>query len=136
VDGAGLILVDSSAWIEMWRATGSSVDRRLVDLVTRDADLATTEPIEMELLAGARDPSDELRIESALAACGLVAVAGAEDWRHAATVFRSCRQRGVTPRRLLDCLIAAVAIRAEIPILARDRDFELIAAHTPLEIAT
>jgi predicted nucleic acid-binding protein len=135
VDRTGLILVDSSAWIEMWRATESPVDHRLTQLVQSGADLATTEPIEMELLAGARNPIDELRIESALAACGLIPVAGAEDWRRAADVFRSCRRMGITPRRLLDCLIAAVAIRAGVPILARDRDFELIARHSSLELS-
>jgi predicted nucleic acid-binding protein len=129
-----LILVDSSAWIEMWRATGSAVDHRLTRLVERGADLATTEPIEMELLAGALGPKDELRIESALASCGLVPVAGAEDWRQAAAVYRTCRQAGITPRRLIDCLIAAVAIRAHVSILAQDRDFQLIARHSPLEL--
>jgi predicted nucleic acid-binding protein len=103
--------------------------------VERGADLATTEPIEMELLAGARDPDEELRIESALAACGLIPVAGPEDWRRAAFVYRSCRQVGVTSRRLLNCVIAAVAIRAKIQVLAHDRDFELIARHTSLELA-
>jgi predicted nucleic acid-binding protein len=118
----------------MWRATESPADHRLVQLLERGADLATTEPIEMELLAGARDPDDELRIESALAACGLIPVTGPEAWRRAALVYRSCRQRGVTPRRLLDCVIAAVAIRAKIQVLAHDRDFELIARHTSLEL--
>ena len=42
---------------------------------------------------------------------------------------------GITPRRLLDCLIAAVAIRTGVPVLAQDRDYELIAEHTPLELA-
>jgi predicted nucleic acid-binding protein len=130
-----LILVDSSAWIEMWRATESTVDQRLTRLVERGADLATTDPIEMELLAGARDPNEELRIESALAAYGRIPVAGPEDWRRAADVYGSCRRTGVTPRRLLDCLIAAVAIRAEVPILTQDRDFELIAEHTALELS-
>ena len=89
----------------------------------------------MELLAGALSPNDELRIESALASCGLMHVAGAEDWRQAAAVYRTCRRAGTTPRRLLDCLISAIAIRARTPILAHDRDFELIAGHTLLELA-
>ncbi len=119
----------------MWRATGSPVDRRLTRLVERGAELATTEPIEMELLAGAVGPNDELRIESALASCGLLPVAGTDDWRQAAAIYRSCRRAGISPRRLIDCLISAVAIRERAPLLAHDRDFELIARHTPLELA-
>ena len=59
-----------------------------------------------------------------------------EDWAGAAGVYTQCRHAGATPSRLLDCLIAAVAIRAGTPILARDRDFAQIARHTPLELAS
>ena len=33
---------------------------------------------------------------------------------------------------MVDCLIAAVAVRHDVPVLSKDRDFEAIAAHTPL----
>jgi len=48
-----VILVDTSAWIEFLRDTGSGV----CDAVDRElaTDLAICEVIEMELLAGARD---------------------------------------------------------------------------------
>jgi hypothetical protein len=36
---------------------------------------------------------------------------------------------------MVDCLIAAVAIRHDVPVLAKDRDFEALAAHTPLRLA-
>ncbi|MGH2923430.1 MAG: type II toxin-antitoxin system VapC family toxin [Solirubrobacterales bacterium] len=136
MDRPGLILVDTSAWVEMLRATESPVDRRLTRLVEEEAELATTEPVELELLAGVRGPNDELRIETVLAACELIPISSIEDWRHAAAVYRTCRRSGATPRRLLDCLIAATAIRAEVPVLAFDRDFERIAEHTPLKLAT
>ena len=38
-------------------------------------------------------------------------------------------------RRLIDCLIAAVAIRADVPVLHRDGDFDVLARHTELEVA-
>jgi predicted nucleic acid-binding protein len=37
-------------------------------------------------------------------------------------------------RSLIDCLIAAVAIREGAPVLERDRDFTIIAAHTELRL--
>jgi len=128
-------LIDSSAWVEFLRGTGSAAHLWLRRQVTEGAELATTGPIEMEVLAGARDAAEELRIEAALGACETIAVAGADDWRHAAAIYRTCRQEGVTPRRLMDCLIAAVAVRVDVPLLAQDRDFELIARHTPLRLA-
>jgi predicted nucleic acid-binding protein len=128
-------LIDSSAWIELFRATRSQTHERLRELISAGEALETTEPVAMELLAGARTAGDRRRIKGALAACRLLSVDNAADWEDAAAVYQSCRRAGETPRRLLDCLIAAVAIRAGVPILARDRDYQLIARHTSLELA-
>ena len=50
-----MILVDTSVWVEYDRATGSSFDRRLTELIATDGDVAVTEPVLMEVLAGAPD---------------------------------------------------------------------------------
>jgi predicted nucleic acid-binding protein len=128
-------LIDSSAWIELFRATGSATHERLRALIASGKQMETTEPVAMELLAGARAARERQLIRGALAACRLVSVDNSADWTDAAAVYQSCRRSGEMPRRLLDCLIAAVAIRAAVPILARDRDFELMARHTSLELA-
>jgi predicted nucleic acid-binding protein len=49
-----MILADTSAWVEDDRATGSAVDRRLTQLISADGPVAVTEPVIMEVLAGAR----------------------------------------------------------------------------------
>lgn len=97
--------------------------------------MATTEPVRMELLAGASSERERVLIQGSLAQCWTEPVHGPGDWEGAASLYQACRQRGVTPRKVLDCLIAAVAIRIDVPVLAHDRDFELIARHTPLRIA-
>ena len=51
-------------------------------------------------------------------------------------LYRTCRRNGDTVRKLIDCLIAAVAMRAELPILHADVDFDAIARHTPLRLDT
>jgi len=58
-----MILADTSAWVEYDRATGSQVDERLVELIATDGPLAVTEPVIMEVLAGARSDAreDQLR---------------------------------------------------------------------------
>jgi hypothetical protein len=58
------------------------------------------------------------------------------DYDAAATLYRTCRQRGHTVRKLIDCLIAAVAIRGDVPILHRDTDFDILAQHTALQVDT
>jgi hypothetical protein len=58
-----VILVDTSAWVEYDRAKGSPVERRLTQLIAADDQLAVTEPVIMEVTAGARsdDREDALR---------------------------------------------------------------------------
>ena len=58
-----MILVDTSAWVEFDRATGSTVDRRLAELIAAEADVAVTEPVIMEVLAGARDDDRALDLQ-------------------------------------------------------------------------
>lgn len=45
----------------------------------------------------------------------------------AVSIYRTCRAQGITPRGLIDCMIASVAIRAEATLLAFDRDLAAIA---------
>jgi predicted nucleic acid-binding protein len=59
----------------------------------------------------------------------------ASDYDAAAALYRRCRRQGETVRKLIDCLIAAVAIRATIPVLHNDRDFDVLARHTELQVA-
>jgi predicted nucleic acid-binding protein len=132
-----MILVDTSAWVELLRATGSPVHRRLRELLTQDeTPLATTEAIVMEVLAGARDDAHVHRLRSVVLSHALLPVDGLVDFEDAATLYRRCRAGGGTVRSLVDCLIATVAIKAGAELLHADRDYETIARHTPLRIAS
>jgi predicted nucleic acid-binding protein len=121
-----VILADTSAWVEFDRATGSAVDRRLTELIADDGPLAVTEPVLMEVLAGARDDrrADDLR--RLLLRCHLLAIDPAADFDAAARVYRRCRSVGVTPRGLVDCLVIAVAWRSGASVLAQDVDVDRI----------
>ncbi len=130
----GLILADTSAWIEYLRRSESDIDLR-VDGLIRGGGIATTEPVAMELLAGARDEADHQRLGRLLGRASLLALGGFEDHEAAARIQRICRGREAPARSIVDCLIAAVAIRNDVPVLHRDRDFDLIARHTSLRIA-
>ena len=128
-----MILVDTSAWVEFLRDTGSAVCRR-VDAELAGDDLATCAVVRMEVLAGARDES-HLRGLRGLLARATDLDLGPTHYEAAATIYRTCRRRGETPRRLVDCLIAAVAIEARVSILHADVDYEVLARHTPLQLA-
>ena len=122
-----MILADTSAWVEFDRATGSTVDVRLTQLITNDGQIAVTEPVMMEVLAGARTDARERDLRRLLQRFHLHSVDPAPDFEAAARIYRQCRQNGVTPRGLLDCLIAAVAWRNNATLLAHDVDLHRVA---------
>ncbi len=103
-------------------------------LIEQEADIAVTEPVVMELLAGARGDREAREIRVRLLALPLLRVEGLADFERAALLYGTCRREGETIRSLVDCLIAVVAIREGAEILHHDADFDAIARHTELQI--
>ena len=130
-----MILADTSAWIEYFRATGTRVDLLLGELLVSEQPVAVTDVVLMEVLAGARDDAHRYQLRRLLSGCEYVAVEAPADYERAADLFRLCRAGGLTIRRLPDCLIAVVAMRAKLALLHADRDFDAIARCAPLELA-
>jgi len=128
-----VILVDTSAWVEYLRGTGSPTHGRLRSLLAHGAHLATTDPVMMELLAGARDDTHSIQLKRMLNALDYRPVLG-QDFEEAARIHRVCRGAGETVRSLIDCLVAAVALREDLAVLAWDRDFEVISSHSGLRL--
>ena len=125
-----MILADTSAWVEFVRDTGSAACN-LLDAAL-EGDVAICDAVKMEVLAGARGERHVRALRRMLDRAVMLNTIPT-DYDHAASIYRSCRRRGDTPRSLVDCLIAAIAVRAGIPILHADRDFAVIARHSPLE---
>jgi predicted nucleic acid-binding protein len=127
------MLVDSSALIDYIRRADPVAAAR-VRAITELSDAATTDVVIMEVLAGARDEIHLAQLDSILKSLDHLPVRSA-DFEDAASLYRSCRRGGETVRNLADCLIAAVAIRNDVPVLHNDADFDVLARHTPLQIA-
>jgi predicted nucleic acid-binding protein len=128
-----VILVDTSAWIELLRASGHPAHVTLRHHLSRRSPIATTEPVIMELLAGARSHRDHSKLRARLLALPQLTVRGLADFEAAAELYRTCRAKGATVRRMMDCLIAAVAIRENATLLHNDHDFEILTRHTRLQ---
>jgi predicted nucleic acid-binding protein len=129
-----MILIDTSAWIEYFRATGSTAAievRRLLSDETGQT--AMCEPIAMEILCGAADENAHATLERLVNGLPSLSVDNTVDFRTAADIYRAARRRGETIRSITDCLIAAVAIRHGARIMHRDADFNVIARITSLE---
>lgn len=129
-----MILADTSAWVEYDRATGSSVDRRLSELISGSELLAVTEPVVMEVLAGARDDRREDDLRRLLLRFELLPFDAVSDFEGAVRIYRRCRAVGVTPRGMVDCMIASVAWRTRATLLAHDADIDRVARVTGLQL--
>ncbi len=106
----------------------------LVELIEQDAGVALTDVILTEVLQGLRNESDVDRVERSLEACDVLRLETLSDFKPAAGLHRTARRRGLTIRKAMDCLIAAVCIRESVPLLHNDRDFDRLASCTDLLI--
>ncbi len=122
-----MILAATSAWIEYDRATGSAVDRRMASLIESDGPLAVTEPVVMEVLAGAWNDRRENDLRDCWPGSTCSASMLPADFDSAARIYRRCRAVGITPRGMIDCMIAAVAWRRGATLLSFDVDLDRVA---------
>ncbi len=129
-----MYLIDSSAWIEYLRRTGSRADSEVTRLVHAPGSVAITEPVIMELLAGARGARDFRGLSAMTSALPLMAVEAVCDYPEAAAIYKLLRYSGLTVRSLVDCLIAAVAMRRDATVVHSDADFDVIASRLPLKV--
>lgn len=129
-----MILVDTSAWVEFDRATESSVDRHLTELIATGDEVAVSEPIIMEVLAGARDDRRERDLRRLMDRFTLLRFDAPVDFDGATRIYRACRRAGVTPRGMIDCMIAAVALRNRASLLTADSDLDRVARVMSIEI--
>jgi predicted nucleic acid-binding protein len=128
------MVVDTSAWVEYLRATGSPADAALTDAVRASDDIGVPDVVRLELLAGAGTDVQVRDLQRLLGRFQAMPAASPADHETAAALYRAVRRTGATVRSLLDCLVAAAALRTDSPLLARDRDFEVIARVSPLRL--
>ena len=126
-----MTLIGTSAWVEFLRDTGSPICQRVDDLLA--VEIATCDVVRMEVLAGARDKQHLQQLRRLLARASTLPTESV-DYEVAAALYRTCRRQGHTVRKLIDCLIAAVAIRGRVPVLHIDADFEILAQHIALRV--
>jgi len=124
-----VILVDTSVWVEVFRAK-----RPLnLELVVPFDDIVTCLPVVQEVLQGFRDERAFRLARDAMLALPIVeSPMNQALFEEAVGLYRAARRAGITVRSSIDCLIAACAIRNELEVVHRDRDFALLQKVSPL----
>jgi len=128
-----MIVVDSNTWADFFNgASGPHVKR--LDVALRDEeDLAVLPIIITEVLQGFRTETGFQRARRLLVALPTIQPT-VDCLVRAARLFRTLRQKGVTVRGAIDCLVAQACLDLGALLLSPDADFRRIAAHTPLHL--
>jgi predicted nucleic acid-binding protein len=127
------MIVDTSVIVEFLRGSGSRAHRWLAGEVSAGSALVVPEIVAMEILIGTTDESIAAQWRRLLHRFEVEPLAALRDSEDAAAIHRRCRREGDTVRSLIDCQIAAMALRLGVPVAHRDRDFEVIAEHCRLQ---
>jgi predicted nucleic acid-binding protein len=125
--GTPVLVADTSAWVEYLRRTESAADLAL-DAALHSEKVVLLEPVKAELLIGARSNAELRDLRRLLEAFDVELVHPRDDFEAATDLYQRCRTIGVTPRGLLDCLIAAMTARTGRQLLHHDRDLTPLAA--------
>jgi predicted nucleic acid-binding protein len=120
-----MVLIDTSVWIEVFKRHNPLDLERVVDF----EQVVTCLPVIQEVLQGFRDENAFRTAREAMTNLPLVENPLRLDLiEEAISLYRTARQTGITVRSSIDCLIAACALRADLEVLHRDRDYTKLAA--------
>ncbi|MDE2784869.1 MAG: PIN domain nuclease [Gemmatimonadota bacterium] len=128
------MIVDTSAWVEYLRKTGSPTHLTLQASVRSGQPIGTPAAVVTEVLSGTNRDNRAAELLKLLNRFEILVPSSIEAYEGAARIYRICRRAGFTIRSTVDCLVAATALDKGRPLLARNRDFAVIARHTGLEL--
>lgn len=128
------ILVDTSAWIEFFRADGDARYRTRIEQLLDDNDAALCGIILAELLKGARSDREYRELDDRLATLTYFDLPESL-WRTVGRHASHLLRKGVQVP-IADLIIATLAIEHRASLLHNDRHFPLLAKHLPLHMMT
>jgi predicted nucleic acid-binding protein len=126
-----MILVDTSVWIDFFRASPGPAGMELRRMIQVTEPLALSGIIVAEILQGLR--SDVARIERFLGLWDILEPNALSTYRQAAAISRLARSKGLT-LTTIDSLIASVAIENHARVFTLDKDFSRLARITSLQL--
>ena len=124
-------LVDTSAWIEVFRRGGRVT---LEDLAADRDEIVTCLPVIQEVLQGFDDDRAFEVARTAMNAWPCVeSPLTTAVFDRAIDIYRRARRAGVTVRSSVDCIVAACAARHGLTVVHCDRDYANIARVVSLD---
>lgn len=129
-----MILVDSSVWIDYFRAADTPQVAMLDSLLGRSP-LAVGDLIAAEVLQGVRNEREFRLVRRVLDSFTHIDLVGYDLAVRASENFRHLRGQGITVRKTVDTLIATRCIEDGLTLLHSDREFLPFVQHLGLREA-
>ena len=122
-----MYLVDTSVWVDFFKASPTPPVERLKALLTAGTEVGLTATILQEILQGTADDRQFAKYRSYFETQPIYLPKDPiETAVTAARIYFDCRRRGMTVRSSNDCLIAQTAVEHNLVLLHNDEDFRRI----------
>lgn len=122
-----MYLVDTSVWVDFFKASPNPAVERLKALLSTGADLGLSTTILQEILQGTAGDRQFAKYRSYFETQPIYLPQDpVETAMTAARIYFDCRRRGITVRSSNDCLIAQTAVEYGLILLHNDEDFRRI----------
>lgn len=128
-----MILVDSSVWIDYFKAR-QTPQTMLLDGLLDSRELAIGDLIFIEVLQGCRIEKEFNQVRYLLGRLQLIELGGADIVLPAAKNYSKLRQLGVTVRGTIDVILATRCLVNGLSLLHSDRDFDAFETHLGLRV--
>ena len=128
------MIFDTSVWIHFLRGSGVNSALLLRARLHNDEDVSLCLPIIQEVLQGIRQDALFHELKNLMLGLEMLPELHYKAAIGAADLYRTLRKKGITIRKPIDCLIAWYAIQFDLTLVHDDKDFDLIALHSPLKV--
>lgn len=129
-----MVIVDTTVWVDFFSGKPSPEVQMLERFLIEGDDICVCGVILTEVLQGIREDTDYTKTLTRFDSF-LFLDLNRSTFIKAAQIYRTLRRRGITVRKSVDCMIAALAIEHNIPLLHNDRDFDPIEEFCGLKVA-
>jgi len=128
-----MVLVDTTVWIDFFAGRGLTHIETFESLLEQEEDICICGIILTEVLQGIRKETEFKKTKSLFNSLIFLPMSYST-FLQSAEIYRKLRQKGITIRKSIDCMIASVALENNIPLLHNDKDFLPIERYCELKV--
>jgi len=128
-----MVLVDTTVWIDFFAGQTLTHIETFESLLGQEEDICICGIILTEVLQGIRKETEFKKTKNLFNSLIFLPMSYST-FLQSVEIYRKLRQRGITIRKPIDCMIASVALENNISLLHNDKDFLPIERYCKLKV--